>query len=203
MVRDDDISERRGAIVRRAQQVAQVGRTGLPARRPVQHPVQQVQHVPAAAARRNHRVHAIAVEHRADAIAVARQDPGEHRDELARHCLFLHVARAEVDRGAQVEQEPRGDLALLVVLAHVGRLQPRGDIPVDVPDVVAVHVLAQVGEVEPVAAKERPIVAVQHAVQAADTVHSRCWSTAQASGPTSIDSTWSPGFSPGTRCMMR
>ncbi len=164
-----NISERRGAIVYAVRSssprsVAPVSTRGGP----VQHPVQQVQHVPPAASRRDHRVDAVAVEHRAHAVAVPRQDPRQHGDELARHRLLLDGARAEIDRRAQVEQEPRGDLALLVVLAHVGRLQPRGDVPVDVPDVVAVHVLAQVGEVEAVAAKERPVVAVQHAVEAAD-----------------------------------
>jgi hypothetical protein len=81
---------------------------------------------------------------------------------------FLQVLRAEIDRRAQVEQEPRGDLALLVVFADVGCGEPRGDVPVDVPDVVAVHVLAQIGEIETVAAEEGPIVAVQHSVQPTD-----------------------------------
>ena len=70
--------------------------------------------------------------------------------------------------GRQVEQEPRGDLAVLVVLAHVRRLQARGDVPVDVAHVVVILVLAQVGEVEPEAAEQRAVVAVQQAVEPAD-----------------------------------
>ena len=70
--------------------------------------------------------------------------------------------------GRQVEQEPGGDLAVLVVLAHVGRLQARGDVPVDVAHVVVVLVLAQVGEVEAEAAEQRAVVAVQQAVETAD-----------------------------------
>ncbi len=136
--------------------------------RPRRHLLHQVQHVAAAAARRHHGVDAVAVEQRADAVAVAREDAREHGDELGGDRALLLRLRAEVDRRRQVDQEPRGDLALLVVLAHVRRLQARGDVPVDVADVVAPDVLAQVGEVEPVAAEERPVVAVQHAVETAD-----------------------------------
>jgi hypothetical protein len=92
----------------------------------------------------------------------------EHRDEVRRHGAFTHLARAEIHRGRKVEQEPGGNLAVLVVLAHVGRLQPRGDVPVDVAHVVAVLVLAQIGEVQAEAAKQRAIVAVQDAVKTAN-----------------------------------
>ena len=162
-------SERRGASRRRCAG-ARPGRWPPTARAagPVQHPVQEMQHLAPAAARRDHGIDAVAVEQRADAIAVARQEARQHGDELGRHRALLQSLRAEIDRRAQVEQEPRGDLALLVVLAHVGRLQARGDVPVDVADVVVVLVLAQVGEIEPVAAEQRPVVAVQHAVQPAD-----------------------------------
>ncbi len=160
-------SPRRDAIGR-LQQLAEVGLRRLRARRPRQHPVQQVQHLPTAAARRNHRVDGIAVEEGADAIAVARQDSREHRDELRRNRLLLQLLRAEIDRRGEVEQEPRRDFALLVVLAHVGRLEAGGDVPVDVADVVAVRVFAQVGEVEAVAAEQRPVIAVQHPVEPAD-----------------------------------
>ena len=78
------------------------------------------------------------------------------------------VSRAEIDRRAQVEQEPGGDLAVLVVVAHVGRLQARGDVPVDVAHVVVVLVFAQVGEVEAEAAEQRAVVALQQAVEPAD-----------------------------------
>ena len=102
---------------------------------------------------------------RADAVAVATEESREHSDELARHAALFYLARAEVDRRTQVEQEPGGDVAILVVLAHVRRGQTRGDVPIDVPDVVVILVFAQVGEIEPEAAEERPIVAVQQAVE--------------------------------------
>ena len=78
--------------------------------------VQDVQHVAPAAARRDHRIHAVAVEQRADAVAVARQQARQHgRRTRSTTAALLHVARAEVHRRAQVEQEPRGDFAVLVV----------------------------------------------------------------------------------------
>ena len=80
----------------------------------------------------------------------------------------VRLDRPEVHRRAQVEQEPRGELAVLGVLANVRRVHPRGDVPVDVADVVAGLVLAQVGEVEAVAAEQRAVVALEQAVQPAD-----------------------------------
>ena len=78
------------------------------------------------------------------------------------------VGGPEVDRRAQVEQEPRGDLAILEVLADVRRVHPGGDVPVDVPDVVAVLVLAQVREVHAVAVEQAPVVALEQPVEPAD-----------------------------------
>ena len=80
----------------------------------------------------------------------------------------LGLGGPEVDRRAQVEQEPGGDLAVLVVLADVRRVHARRDVPVDVADVVAGLVLAQVREVHAVAAEQAPVVALEQAVQPAD-----------------------------------
>jgi hypothetical protein len=77
-------------------------------------------------------------------------------------------SRAEVDRARKIEQEPGGDLAILVVLAHVRRLQPRGHVPVDVAHVVAVLVLAQVRQVQTKTAKQRAVIAVQEPVEPTD-----------------------------------
>ncbi len=52
-------------------------------------------------------------------------------------------------------------------LAHVGRLQPRGDVPVDVTHVVVQLVLAEIGEIEAEGAEQRAVVALQQAVEAA------------------------------------
>ena len=121
----------------------------------------------AAAARRQHGVDVVAVEQGADAVAVAREQARQHGDELARDGALGEAVGAEVDARREVDQEPRRELAVLGELAHVRRLQPRGDVPVDVADVVVVLVLAQVGEVEAGAAHQRAVVALQHAVEAA------------------------------------
>ena len=78
------------------------------------------------------------------------------------------VAGAEVDRAAQVQHEPGRHLAVFGEHAHVRRLQPRGDVPVDVAHVVVVLVFAQVGQVQAGAAHQRAVVALQQAVEPAD-----------------------------------
>ena len=112
------------------------------------HAVQQVQHVAPPAAGGDHRVHARAVEQRADAVAVAREHAREHGDELGRDVALALFARAEIDRRAQVQQEPGGHLAVFGEDAHMRHLQPRRHVPVDVAHVVVVLVLAQVGQVQ-------------------------------------------------------
>jgi len=125
------------------------------------HGVQDGEHLAPAATRRDHVIDARAVEDGADAVAVAREQACEQADEIRRHRALVHVARAEVDRAGKIEQEPGGDLAIFVELAHVRGLQARGHVPVDVAHVVAVLVLAQVGEIQAEAAEQRPVVAVQ------------------------------------------
>ena len=49
-----------------------------------------------------------------------------------------------------------------------GVVGARGDVPVDVADVVAGLVLAQVGEVDPGALEQAPVVALEQAVEPAD-----------------------------------
>ena len=55
-----------------------------------------------------------------------------------------------------------------VYCAHVGAVHARGHVPVDVAQVVARLVLAQVGEVDAGAAEQRAVVALQPAVEAPD-----------------------------------
>jgi hypothetical protein len=59
-------------------------------------------------------------------------------------------------------------IPILVVHPDIGGLKTRGDVPVDVPDIIVILVFAQVGQIQPESAKERPVVAVQQAVQTAD-----------------------------------
>ena len=111
-----------------------------------------------------------AVEHRTDPVAPAGEQPGQRRHEVDEHGPLeaIRLDRAEVHRGAQIEQEPRRDLAVLVILADVGRVHPRRDVPVDVADVIAGLVLAQGGEVHTVAVEQAAVVALEQAIQPAD-----------------------------------
>jgi hypothetical protein len=128
---------------------------------------EQVEHMAATAARRQHGVDAVAIEDRADAVATAREEPSEQGHELSRNAPFGEPVGAEVDAGGEIDQEPGGMLAVLRELPHVGLLETRGDVPVDVANVVVMLVLAQVGEVEAGAAHQRAVIALQQAVEPA------------------------------------
>ena len=130
--------------------------------------IDQAQHLHASAARRDDAFDALAVDDRADLVAVARKQPREDRDEVDEQVTLERGRRAEVHRRRDVQQEVRRDLAVLVVLADVGRVHARGHVPVDVPDVVAEHVFADVGEVEAVAAEHRAVVALKESVETTD-----------------------------------
>jgi hypothetical protein len=134
----------------------------------IAHALQQIEHVQAAAARRQHRLDLIAVEHRAHAVAVAREHAGQHGHELGRHQALGARLRAEVDASRQVEHEPGVELPVLGELAHVGTLQARRDVPVDVAHVVVQLVFAQVGQVQPGAAEQGAVVPLQQPVETAD-----------------------------------
>jgi hypothetical protein len=129
--------------------------------------VQQMQHVVAAAARGDHGVHARSIEHGADAVAVAGQHARQHGDKFGRDIALALLAGAEVHGRAQVQQEPGAHLAVFGEDAHMGLLQPGGDVPVDVAHVVMVLVFAQVGQVHAGAAQQRAVVALQQAVEPA------------------------------------
>ena len=77
-----------------------------------------------------------------------REKPCERRRELAQDELLRPVDRPEAHRGRPVEQQPRGELAVLRVLADERGVHPRRHVPVDVPDVVPRLVLAEVEEVQ-------------------------------------------------------
>ena len=150
------------------QQVVQLGAAALGGNRAGLHGVQQLQHMHASSARGHDGVHAGAVQKGADPVAMAREHARKHRHEFAGHVTLALVGRAEIDRGAQVEQEPGGHLAVFGEHAHMGHLHARGDVPVDMPHVVVELVLAQVGEVEAAATHQRAVVALQQTVEPAD-----------------------------------
>src|ERR687897_970183 len=62
---------------------------------------------------------------------------------------MLSAARAADHHGRRsVEDQPGGQLAVLVELAYLRFVQPGGDVPVDVPGVVAFDIRPQPGEVK-------------------------------------------------------
>ncbi len=123
-----------------------------------------------AAGRRDRPLDPAAVHDRADPVAPTGEQAGQGGHEVDQHGPLLAVVldRPEVDRGAQVEQEPGRDLAVLGVLADVGQVDPGRDVPVDVADVVTRLVLAQVGQVDAVAVEQAAVVALEQPVEPAD-----------------------------------
>ena len=80
------------------------------------------------------------VEDGADPVAVSAEHPGQDEGELGKHVL-LPAARAADHHGRRsVEDQPAGEVAVLVELAYLRFVEPGGDIPVDVPGVVALLV---------------------------------------------------------------
>ena len=88
------------------------------------------------------------VEDGADPVAVSAEQPGQDESELGQHVL-LSAARAADHHGRRsVEDQPGGQLAVLVELAYLRFVEPGGDVPVDVPGVVAFVVRPHSGEVK-------------------------------------------------------
>ena len=139
--------------------------------------VEHMQHMTAPIARRNHLVHALGMQHGADAIAVAREQPRQHRHELGRQHALAHSARAEVDRAREIDQKPGRHLAILLELAHVRRRQPRRHVPVDIAHVVMQLVLAQVGEIQTEAAEQCSVIALQQTSRASAAPSTRAAAT--------------------------
>ena len=69
------------------------------------------------------------------------------RGSYLRHHVALHLhLRAEVERAADVYQQHHRQLAFLLEHLHVGPVEARRDVPVDVAHVVAVLILAHLAE---------------------------------------------------------
>ncbi len=130
--------------------------------------VDEAQDLEFAALRRNHTLDLAAVENRAHAIAVPGEQTRQHGDEINQQVALERLHRAEIHRWTQVEQEPGRHLAVFDVLADVRRLHARGDIPVNVADIVSELVLAQLSQVQTETVEQRPVVALQETIEAAD-----------------------------------
>ena len=97
---------------------------------------------------RQHHARPAVEQQRADAVAAAGQEAGERDRQLGEHDVLAAPRGTEDHRPRPVEQQPGGELAVLGVLADVRLVEPGGDVPVDVADVVLGRVRAQVGEVD-------------------------------------------------------
>ena len=76
------------------------------------------------------------------------EQSGQDEGEFGKHVL-LSAARAADRHGCRsVEDQPRGQLTVLVELADLRFIEAGGDIPVDVPGIVALYVRPDSGEVE-------------------------------------------------------
>jgi hypothetical protein len=149
----------------------------------LQQPVHQVQHLRAAAARGQHGIYRAcaaalcilcatrtprAIQHGAHAVAVAREQARQHGHKAGEDVALGVALRAKVDGGAQVQQKPGRHFAVFGEHAHMGRVQARRHVPVDVAHIVVGLVLAQIGQVQPAAAHQRAVVALQQAVEPPD-----------------------------------
>src|SRR4029434_914923 len=127
--------------------------------------MQNVEHVPTSAPRWNHRIDTVTIEQRPDAIAVTGQETRQQGDEFGGQRPLLHM-RAVYRGRAEVQQKPRRNFSVFVVNPDMGRLQTRGDVPVDVTDIVVILVFAQISQIEPDTTKQGLVIAVKHSVQA-------------------------------------
>ena len=126
------------------------------------------QHLVAARRRRDDLLDALVEQHGTDPVAPAGQHVRQGRRDLGEHEVLLPVDGPEGHRRRVVEHEPRGELAVLDVLAHPRLVEPRRHVPLDVPRVVARHVLPQVGEVEAGPAEQAAVAALQQPVEPPD-----------------------------------
>jgi hypothetical protein len=106
-----------------------------------------------------------AIEHRADPVAVAGEQPCQHCDKFSTGVTLAPGTRTKIDRGAQVQHKPGGHFPVFGEHAHMGRVLPRSDVPVDVAHIVMELVFAQVGQVHAGAPQQGAVVALEHAVQ--------------------------------------
>ena len=107
-------------------------------------------------------------EQRADAVIVPRGRECQHGGDLDGKAR-LGVGAAEVQRTRLVHDEEERELALFHKRLDEGMTHSRRDIPVDCPEVVALLVGADLGELDPLAAEDRAVFARE---QGADEVTS-------------------------------
>lgn len=150
------------------QQDAEVG-----ARRPAEpglapQLLDETQDVHPAALRGNHALRPTGEKERTHPVAMPGEQTRHDANEVDEQAPLLHLGGTEVHRRAHVEQEPRGHLAVLDVLAHVRGLHPGGHVPVDHADVVGELVFTQLGKLHAESAEHGAVVSLEEAVQPPD-----------------------------------
>ena len=87
------------------------------------------------------------VEQGADAVPAPAEQPGEHQRKLAEHVVLAAPGRPHRHGRRTVEHQPHVELTVFGEDAKLRLVQPGGDVPVDMPRVVALGVFAQSDQV--------------------------------------------------------
>ncbi len=103
-------------------------------------------------------------EQQANSVVVLDRRHCDHRRDLCR-CLGLEAApRTELCRTRQVDSEENRELTLLRVFLYEWMSHAGGDVPIDGAEVIARRVLAHLGELHPLALKDRLVFAAEQRV---------------------------------------
>src|SRR5262249_125293 len=102
-------------------------------------------------------------EQRPHAVVVARGGEGEHGGHLDREPR-LRIGAPEMQRSRLVHDEEQGQLALLHVRLDERVSHARRDVPTDRAEAVALLVGPDFGELDPLAAEDRPVFAGEEGV---------------------------------------
>ncbi len=102
-----------------------------------------------------------------DLVVVLDGAEGEEGADLHGQLPLHPLAGAEVSRGAHVNHQHHRQLPLLLEDLHEGGAAPGRDVPVDVADVVAVLVLADLGEAHAAPLEHRVVLAGEDLVDQA------------------------------------
>ncbi len=121
----------------------------------------QSQCVLAAFGGRDERLDSIGEEEEADAVLLPRRGEGQRAGDLRQALALASAPAAEVARRAHVEGQEDLELAFGAERLEKGPARSGGDVPVDLANVVARHVLTDLLEVHARAAEEGAAVATQ------------------------------------------
>ena len=117
----------------------------------------------AAFGRRHHVLGRIGEQQRSHPVVVPRGGQGQHGRDLDRESR-LAVRPAEMERSRLIHDEEQRQLALLHEGFDERMAHPRGHVPVDGAEVVALLVRADLGELDSLAAEDRPVLAREQRV---------------------------------------